>query len=106
VVSANVIEVKANPPASDDRLLVLESFHPGWCLEIDGKRAGAPENYGGFLSTQALTGEHTYRFVFDPRSFRFGAAITVGTILGAVLLLLSRFASGWNRQGGESPHVV
>lgn len=106
VVSANVIEVKANPSASDDRLLVLESFHPGWCLEIDGKRAGAPENYGGFLSTQALTGEHTYRFVFDPRSFRFGAAITVGTILGAVLLLLSRFASGWNRQGGESPHVV
>jgi hypothetical protein len=106
VVSANVIEVKANPPASDDRLLVLESFHPGWRLEIDGKRAGAPENYGGFLSTQALTGEHTYRFVFDPRSFRYGAAVTIGTILGAALLLLSRFASLLRRQGRGSPHVV
>lgn len=90
VVSANVIEVKTNPPASDDRLLVLESFHPGWRLEIDGKRAGAPENYGGFLSTQALPGEHTYRFVFDPRSFRYGAAVTIGAMLGAMLLLLTR----------------
>ena len=106
VVSANVIEVKANPPASDDRLLVLESFHPGWRLEIDGKRAGAPENYGGFLSTRALSGEHTYTFVYDPRSFRFGAAITVGTILGVALLLLSRFASRLRRQGRGSPHVV
>jgi hypothetical protein len=106
VVSANVIEVTANPPASDDRLLVLESFHPGWRLEIDGKRAGAPENYGGFLSTQALTGEHTYRFVFDPRSFRYGAAVTIGTILGGALLLLWRFASRLRRQGREPPHVV
>ena len=97
VVSANVIEVKANPPASDDRLLVLESFHPGWCLEIDGKRAGAPENYGGFLSTQALTGEHTYRFVFDPRSFRYGASVTIGTILGAMLLLLTRIPARLRR---------
>jgi hypothetical protein len=106
LVSANVIEVTANPPASDDRLLVLESFHPGWRLEIDGKRAGAPENYGGFLSTQALTGEHTYRFVFDPGSFRYGAAITIGTILGGALLLLSRFASRLHRRRREPSHVV
>jgi uncharacterized membrane protein YfhO len=97
VVSANVIEVKTNPPASDDRLLVLESFHPGWRLEIDGKRAGAPENYGGFLSTQALPGEHTYRFVFDPRSFRYGAAVTIGAMLGAMLLLLTRIPARLRR---------
>ena len=106
VVSANVIEVTANPPASDDRLLVLERFFSGWRLEVDGHRAGRPDNYGGFLSTRALPGEHTYTFVYDPRSFRHGAAITIGTILGAALLLLSRFGSRLRRQGGESPDGV
>jgi hypothetical protein len=106
VVSANVIEVTANPPASDDRLLVLESFFPGWRLEVDGHQTGGPDNYGGFLSTRALQGEHTYTFVYDPRSFRYGAAVTMGTILGGALLLLSRFASRLHRQGRESPHVV
>jgi len=92
IVSANVIEVVAQAPPGHDRLLVLESFYPGWRLEIDGRRAGGPDNYAGFLSTEALPGEHTYTFVFDPASFRYGAAITIGTLLGAVLLLSWRAA--------------
>ena len=68
---------------------MLESFHSGWRLEVDGHEAGRPDNYGGFLSTEALEGEHTYPFVFDPTSFRYGAAITIRTLLGAALLLLS-----------------
>jgi len=101
VVSANVIEVAADPPGGDDRLLVLESFFPGWRLEVDGHRTGGPDNYGGFLSTAALKGEHTYTFVYDPRSFRYGAAVTVGTMLGGGLLLLSRFASRLRRRHSQ-----
>jgi len=69
---------------------MLESFYPGWRLEVDGRRAGGLDNYAGFLSTEALPGEHTYTFVFDPASFRYGAAITIGTVIGAIVLLLSR----------------
>lgn len=101
IVSANVIEVVAQAPAGHDRLLMLESFYPGWRLEVDGRRAGEPDNYAGFLSTEALPGEHTYTFVFDPQSFRYGAAITIGTVLGAVLLLswraARRFGEKWRR---------
>lgn len=92
IVSANVIEVVARTPAGHDRLLMLESFYPGWRLEVDGRRVAGPDNYGGFLSTEALPGEHTYTFVFDPQSFRYGAAITIGTVLGAILLLSWRAA--------------
>jgi hypothetical protein len=107
IVSANVIEVVALAPAAHDRLLVLESFYPGWRLEIDGRRAGEPDNYAGFLSTEALPGEHTYTFVFDPASVRYGAAITMGTVLGAVLLLTwrggRRLGQRWRSTEGRDP---
>ena len=97
IVSANVIEVVATAPAGHDRLLVLETFYPGWRLEVDGRRAGGLDNYAGFLSTEALPGEHTYTFVFDPASFRYGAAITIGTVFGAIVLLLSRAVARWRQ---------
>ena len=77
--------------AGQDRLLVFEAHHPGWRLEIDGERADRPQSYGGYLSTPALPGKHTYTFVFDPASVRYGASVTLGTILGALLLV------GWRR---------
>jgi hypothetical protein len=89
IISANVIEVRATPAAGQDRLLVLESYHAGWRVEIDGKRSGRAANFGGYISTSALPGAHTYTFVFDPGSVRVGAAITAGTLLGAMLL------AGW-----------
>ncbi|MCH8851168.1 MAG: hypothetical protein IID41_00785 [Planctomycetes bacterium] len=96
IVSANVIEVQAAPLVGQDRLLVFEAHHPGWRLEIDGERAERPQSYGGYLSTPALPGTHTYTFVFDPASVRYGAAVTLGTILGSLLLV------GWRRLAGRS----
>ena len=77
---------------------MLESYHSGWRLEVDGERAGKPESYGGFLSAEAQAGAHTYTFVYDPASFRIGAAITIGTIIGAVLLLASQTVGPWLRR--------
>jgi len=91
LLSPNVIEATADADSRYDTLLLLESHFPGWRVEVDGERRGSAENLGGFLSIPAEPGLHTYRFVYDPPAFRYGAAISLGTVLGAVLLLLSRF---------------
>lgn len=86
--TTNQVRVQGAPTAGQDTLLVLESFDKGWRMEIDGRRAGKPENIGGLIGTKAQPGQHTYLFVFDPAYARRGVAITVGTILGAALLML------------------
>lgn len=88
IVSPNRIEVDATSSAKDeDRVLVLQSYVPGWRVEIDGERAGPVNNMSGFLSVEARSGHHEYLFVFDPRAQRYGLAILLGTLLGALLFL-------------------
>jgi hypothetical protein len=85
--STNRVEVVGAPREGHDTLLVLETYVDGWRLEVDGERVGKAMSVGGLLAAEALPGEHTYLFVFDPSYARYGTAITVGTILGAVLLM-------------------
>ena len=84
----NQIEVTAHSDGSNDRLVVLVSNYPGWKLSIDGKPAIlTPINY--YLGANALAGEHTYTFVFDPPLYRIGLMITLFFILASILLILS-----------------
>lgn len=85
--STNQVEVVGAPREGHDMLIVLESYVAGWRLEVDGERVGKAMSVGGLLAAEALPGEHTYLFVFDPSYARYGTAITIGTILGAVLLM-------------------
>lgn len=86
--STNQVEVTGSPGPGHDTLLVLESYVPGWRLEVDGRPTGSVDNVGGLIATRALPGAHTYLFVFDPPYARRGVAVTLGTMLGAALLLL------------------
>jgi hypothetical protein len=88
IVSPNRIEVEATSSVEEeDRVLVLQSYVPGWRVEVDGERAGAVNNMSGFLSVEARPGQHTYLLVFDPRAQRYGLAISLGTLLAALLFL-------------------
>ena len=90
ILSPNVIEVEATSAGPDqDRVLLLQSYFPGWRVEVDGARVGPADNLLGFVSTEALPGRHVYRFVFDPKSHHYGLAISLGTVLGAMLVGLS-----------------
>ena len=90
ILSPNVIEVEATSSGPDrDRVLLLQSYFPGWRVEVDGSRAGPADNLLGFVSAEALPGSHVYRFIFDPESHHYGLAISLGTVLGAMLVGLS-----------------
>ena len=94
IVSPNVFEVEATaPPGEANQVLLLESYFSGWRVEVDGARVGPAENLSGFLATEALPGRHVYRFVFDPAAHRYGLAISLGTVIGALLLLMRAGAS-------------
>jgi hypothetical protein len=100
--SNNQALVEGAPAAGQDLLVVLESYVTGWRVEVDGRDAGAPENVGGLLGVRARAGDHRYLFVFDPAYARRGVAVTVGTLLGAVLWYLrAPFASIARRVGAR-----
>jgi hypothetical protein len=99
IVDSNTIEVQAD--LSDERydsVLLLQSYFPGWRVEVDGEDAGAARNMRGYVSTEALPGEHTYRFIFDPATFKAGLAITLGTAVGALLIGVTAIWAIWKRR--------
>lgn len=94
LVSYRTIEVVADAGPGEDRLLILESYYPGWSVEIDGRSKRRAENLGGFNSTRALPGTHTYRFTFESTTFSRGLAISLGTVLGVGLLAAAALLRG------------
>lgn len=86
--SANQVEVRGARGSTHDTLLVLESYVPGWRVEVDGHKVGSVQNVGGLIATDALPGEHTYLFVFDPAYARRGVAITLAAMAAALVVLL------------------
>jgi hypothetical protein len=66
------------------QLVVLVSDYPGWRLSIDGQGAEVvPAN--GYLGAAVVPGEHTYVFSFHPRTHGIGLAITILTLVAAVV---------------------
>lgn len=84
--STNRFDVEAEPRPGEDTLVLLQTHFPGWKVKVDGSKPQRVTNLGGYLTTPALPGRHTYSFTFDPAPQRYGLAISAGTILGALLL--------------------
>jgi hypothetical protein len=80
--------------ATRQLLVIAESHHPGWKLQIDGEKAPLIRAYGDFMGVVVESGEHEVRLVFDPDSLRNGTSITL-TALGG--LLVFAMASGLRR---------
>jgi hypothetical protein len=85
-VSNRIIEVDAEAREEEGRLVILESYYPGWSVQVDGAKPQKTDNFGGFNSTRALPGRHIYRFTFSSTTASRGLAVTIGTVLGALAL--------------------
>lgn len=70
-------------------LLIAESFHPGWKLQIDGTEAPLLRAYGDFMGAVVEPGRHEVRLVFDPDSLRRGTWITLAALGATVLLAMA-----------------
>jgi len=57
-------------------LVVSESFHRGWRVQIDGQPARLLRVYGDYLGCVVEAGQHEVWFRFEPESLRRGAFVS------------------------------
>ena len=81
-------ELAFHAQASEPAVLVLsQTYYPGWKATVDGQEVPV------FSANLALTGiplpagVHNVRFVFQPLSFKVGAALTLVSVMNAVGLV-------------------
>lgn len=58
-------------------LVVSESFHPGWRVEVDAKPGRVLRAYGDYLACVVEAGSHEVRFRFEPESLRRGTRVSL-----------------------------
>jgi hypothetical protein len=76
-------------------LLVLsDSYYPGWKAYVDGVESRILRADFAIRAVQLSAGTHTVHFVYDPLTFKVGAAISVLGVFAVVAML----AAGWRRR--------
>ncbi len=63
-----------------DRVVVVETFYPGWYVRADDGRATAVSRYEGVVSVDALPGTHRYTFEYQPPIIGWGLAVSLITV--------------------------
>ncbi|MDO8532846.1 MAG: hypothetical protein Q7T26_11920 [Dehalococcoidia bacterium] len=79
-----------------DRLVVVETFYPGWYVRADDGHAAAVTSYEGVLSVGAAPGTHRYTFEYQPPIIGWGLAVSLITVALVAGLFV---AGGW--RGGK-----
>jgi hypothetical protein len=79
--------------ATEQLLVVADSFHPGWRAAVDGQPVAVVRVNGDFMGCVAPPGEHLIQFRFKPASLQAGAIVTFcGLGLWLCLLIAPRFS--------------
>jgi hypothetical protein len=66
---------------SEGYLVLTDAYYPGWRAEVDGKKQPILRAYILFRAVYLPEGEHTVEFIYDPISFKVGAAISLVSLL-------------------------
>lgn len=93
--SANKITVKLNPQDRGE-LILSEIFYPGWESDVDGKKVTVQKKFEILRSINIEKGSKEAVFIYSPKSFKIGLAITLLTILFSIFLLRNQRK---NKQG-------
>lgn len=89
---ASALTVRASAPEGGGYLVLVDSFDPGWRVEVDGREAPVLKANGLFRAVRIAPGEHTVRFVYRPTPLYAGLATSGVTALALVALAL------WSRR--------
>jgi len=69
-------------------LFLSESFYPGWKAFVGVREAPVYEANFAFRAIPVPRGKHTVTFIYDPLSFKTGAAVSAAALAAAVLFLV------------------
>ena len=69
------------------RLIVRETFDPGWRVRIDGRTATVEPHLGAFLAARVPAGVHRIQFTYEPDEIQWAAITSAGAFLMAVFAL-------------------
>jgi hypothetical protein len=97
VVAESDTEVRLRVRASAPGRLVLDdTFYPGWRAEVDGREAEIKPANAAFRSVAVPPGRHEVSFRYRPMSVWIGGAISLAALLAlAGAVLLQRRRAGW-----------
>ena len=76
--------------ASPSLLKVTNAYYPGWQASIDGKPVDVLRVDHALIGAVVPAGEHEVIFAFETQNFVIGAAVSILTALGLLLLGLRR----------------
>jgi len=62
-------------------VLLTDTYYPGWKAYVDGERTELYEADYLFRGVSVPEGEHRIEFVYDPASFKIGAAVSLSAIV-------------------------
>jgi hypothetical protein len=85
-LSANTMEVYTHS-ASPSFLLTSDAYYSGWNATLDGKPAPIYRADYAIRGVSVPGGDHVIRFEFRPKSFYFGLAISIISLLGLILFV-------------------
>jgi hypothetical protein len=90
--TANEITVLVSDTEPGDILIVLESWFLGWRVSVDGlpRRMLKAD---GFLATSLHPRDHIVTFRYDPRAFKIGLGLSIGTM--CVMMVYVLCADEW-----------
>jgi hypothetical protein len=69
-------------------VVLSDTYYPGWVAKVDGKSAQIYEVDLAFRGVIVPAGTHQITFVYRPRSFMLGIALTFAGLMGAVLITI------------------
>jgi hypothetical protein len=85
--------------AAPSVIVLKETFHPGWRVEVDGRAVPALHVTPGFVAAETTTGRHCVAFRYRPGGLKVGLFVLA---LAAPLLWLAAPAS-WRHSRPTSP---
>jgi len=72
---------------ADDRLLVRETWDPGWKALLDEKSIPIQPIWGVFMAVEVPAGRHELILKYDPSEVRLGLIVSAFSLVGVILVL-------------------
>ncbi|RJP18456.1 MAG: hypothetical protein C4520_14480 [Candidatus Abyssobacteria bacterium SURF_5] len=84
--------------------VLTDTFYPGWAAYVDGAKAPIWRANSLFRAVEIPPGEHMIAFRYEPASLRWGARISVLTVIGILIGLFFEHRLWKKRKNREVAH--